>query len=288
MMKLVALALLAAQGLGASLSPRSATIRTPDGESIHYLEAGRGPAILFVPGWTMPAEIFAPQLAHFGLRWRVVSMDLRGQGRSSKPSDNLDPLSRGRDIKALVDQLKLAPVMLVGWSNGVADVAAYVEQFGTMGIAGFVFVDGTAGSALDPGLAAGAMKFFSGFIKDRRSATEAFVRSMYRKPQSEAYLKEITEASLQTPTDTAVALGISTVASDFRDALAKIDKPAMLVVTESPFIKYYEDMRTRIKGVRYEVFAEVGHALFVDDAARFNALVEEFARTSRAAQPPDR
>ncbi len=32
-------------------------------------------------------------------------------------------------------------VVLVGWSQGVQDVAAYVEQFGTDSIAGFVLVD---------------------------------------------------------------------------------------------------------------------------------------------------
>ena len=121
----------------------SRTVTTRDGVTLHCLESGSGPAILFVPGWTMPAEIFEPQLAHFGPRWRAVSMDPRGHGRSSKPTDGYDLATRARDIRAVIEGLGLAPVVLVGWSNGATEAAAYIDQFGTDGLAGVVFVDGT-------------------------------------------------------------------------------------------------------------------------------------------------
>jgi non-heme chloroperoxidase len=31
---------------------------TSDGVKLHYLEAGSGPSMVFVPGWTMPAWIW--------------------------------------------------------------------------------------------------------------------------------------------------------------------------------------------------------------------------------------
>ena len=34
---------------------------TSDGVKLHYLEAGSGPPLVFVPGWTMPAWIWEPQ-----------------------------------------------------------------------------------------------------------------------------------------------------------------------------------------------------------------------------------
>jgi len=45
------------------VTPKSGFVTTPDGMKIHYIEAGpaesvrNSPAILFVPGWTMPADI---------------------------------------------------------------------------------------------------------------------------------------------------------------------------------------------------------------------------------------
>ena len=39
--------------------------QTSDDVTLHYLEAGSGPTIVFVPGWTMPAEIWEHQLRYF-------------------------------------------------------------------------------------------------------------------------------------------------------------------------------------------------------------------------------
>lgn len=51
---------------------------TSDGIKLHYLEAGSGPTLMFVPGWTMPAWIWEPQLSHFSASHRVVALDPRG------------------------------------------------------------------------------------------------------------------------------------------------------------------------------------------------------------------
>lgn len=255
---------------------KSAFVETPDGVKIRYLEAGTGRAILFVPGWTMTAEIWEPQLAHFGKAWRAVAIDPRGQGESGKPEHGLYPAARARDIKAVVDALGLAPVVLVGWSMGVPEVAAFVDQFGTKDLAGVVLVDGIAGSDWDPKVSPGMIMWTGGFLRDRQAQTAAFVRFMYRTPQSEAYLQTITALSLKTPTPTAVALFVGTMTSDLRPALAKIDKPTLLAVAPgSGFDPVYEKMRQSIPGVRFEKFDGAGHALFVDQPARFNALIEE-------------
>ena len=46
---------------------------TSDGVRLHYLEAGPRTAhtIVFVPGWTMPAWIWAPQIAAFSHAYHV-------------------------------------------------------------------------------------------------------------------------------------------------------------------------------------------------------------------------
>ncbi len=59
------------------------------------------------------------QITHFAKTHRVVAMDPRAQGESSQTTEGLYPAVRARDIKGVVDQLKLAPVVLVGHSMGV-------------------------------------------------------------------------------------------------------------------------------------------------------------------------
>jgi pimeloyl-ACP methyl ester carboxylesterase len=64
----------------AAVRAKSETFRTSDGVSLHYLDAGSGPAIVLIPGWTMPADIFEPQINLLSERFRVVALDPRSQG----------------------------------------------------------------------------------------------------------------------------------------------------------------------------------------------------------------
>ena len=263
---------------------KSGFVTTSDNVRIHYLEAdprssvAKTAAILFVPGWTMPAEIWEPQLTHFAKTHRVVAMDPRSQGQSSQVAEGHYPEARARDIKAVVDQLKLAPAVLVGWSMGVAELAAYVDQFGCDSVAGLVLVDGDAGWDIDRPLLRGFFDFATRFEKNRREAAASFVREMYKKPQSRDYLDRITHASLRTPTNTAMALLFAVVSTDRRSAFAKISKPTLIVAAQGPYGMIFEDMQRRIAGSQLKVMDGVGHALFVDEADKFNSLLDEFLK----------
>jgi pimeloyl-ACP methyl ester carboxylesterase len=262
---------------------RSGFVNMPDGAKLHYLEGGpqaaQGPAILFIPGWTMPGDIWEPQLRHFVKTHRVVALDPRSQGLSSKTGDGSYPTARAQDLAAVIDGLKLSPAVLVCWSMGVTECLSYVGQSGTKAVAGLVLVDGLPGAAgSPPERIAGMVKFASGFQRDRRKATADFVRSMYRTPQTEEYLQKITEASLRTPTDTALALFLGSLNEDSSAGIAKVDKPTLVIGTQSPFLKSYEEMQKKIPGARLEVFEGAGHALFVDQADKFNQKLEEFLK----------
>lgn len=240
--------------------------------------AGRA-TLLFVPGWTMTAEIWEPQLRHFAREYRVAAMDPRFQGRSSKPRDGHTARDRAADIRAVVEAHALEPVVLVGWSMGVTEVVAYVDAYGTDGVAGLVLVDGVAGQDLDGPTALGFMRWVSGFVHDRRAATEGFVAGMYRTPQSEAYLASVVEQALRTPTDAAATLIAATPDHDFRPTLPSIDRPTLVAATTgSPWDPVYAEMAAAIPGARLEWFEGAGHALFVDEADRFNALLDAFLR----------
>jgi microsomal epoxide hydrolase len=74
--------ILSAVPAAAALDSRSFT--TSDGVRLHVLEGGppSAPVIAFIPGWSMPADIWRYQLEALGARYRVAALDPRGQGRS--------------------------------------------------------------------------------------------------------------------------------------------------------------------------------------------------------------
>jgi microsomal epoxide hydrolase len=169
--------------------------QTSDDVKLHYIDAGEGETIVFIPGWTMPARIWEKQVAYFSHFAHVVAFDPRSQGESDVAGSGHNPQRRGQDIKELIDHLNVEQVTLVGWSLGVLEALSYIQQYGESQLAAAVFVDNSVGE--DP--PAGGSNPMPEIRKNRQHGTELFVRSMYKSKQSERYLAGITADSLKTP-----------------------------------------------------------------------------------------
>jgi microsomal epoxide hydrolase len=261
----------------AQSAEKSDFFTTSDNVRLHYIEAGTGPAIVFQPGWTMPAEIWRSQIDYFAHHYHVVAIDPRSQGESDKPADGNYPERRAQDIHELMDHLRLTQAVLVGWSLGVPELLSYVDQFGTKAVRALVLVDSAPiPDKPNPELVAGMLGWFINVETDRRKFTDTFVRSMYKKAQSEAYLQSVIKASLQTPSNTAFALIPGMLArSDWTPAINKIDKPVLSTVTAQNH-SVADEIKKHIPTAQTEIFEDAGHALFVDDASRFNTTLEKF------------
>jgi non-heme chloroperoxidase len=260
---------------------KDSSFLTSDGVRIHYLESGKGPTILFVPGWTMPAEIWQPQIEYFSKNYRVVAVDPRSQGDSDKPAEGNYPGRRAQDYKELIDHLGGAPVVMVGWSLAVHEALTFVEMFGTSQLRGLVLVDLSPYTPSTQEERDRRYIMLHSFQADRKQFGATFVRGMYHKPQSESYLESVTAASLKTPTNSAVAmLAEYAVKNDLRPVLPKLNVPVLGIMTENNRAAA-ELIRSSVPGGQAEVFEDAGHCLFVDDADRFNTLLESFLKKTR-------
>lgn len=251
-----------------------------DGVRLHYLEAGPrlGHTIVFVPGWTMPAWIWQPQMLAFSQRYHVVAFDPRGQGDSDAPLSGYEPGRRGQDIAELVANLEPVPVLLVGWSLGVLDTLAYMRQHGDEKVAGLVLVDNSVGEEPPP---PPRPRHRPGPVLPHAVAMHRFVLSMFHHPPSESYLDRLTEATLRTPElASRQLLSYPMPRTYWRDALYSTNRPVLYVVRPGWLSEQAANLAHNRPGTQIAVFSDAGHALFVDDAARFNALLGSFiART---------
>ena len=244
---------------------------TTDGVRLHYTETGPGfaPTLVFVPGWTMPAWIFQRQIEFFSRDYHVVALDPRGQGDSDIPLTGYEPYRRGADIGDLLHALGNRHAVLVGWSLGVLDSLAYVHQAGDSQLLGMVLIDNSVGE--DPPPPPGPRVARRGPRVDREAAMARFVRGMFHRPQSEQYLAQLTDTALRTPPDASAALLSYPVPRTFwRDAIYTVRKPILYIVTPR-LAGQAENLQARHPGVRSDIYADAGHALFIDDGDRFNA-----------------
>jgi len=263
-------------GAGAG-SGSGSSFTASDGVRLQYADTGRGRPMVFIPGWTMAGEIWEPQLRAFSSRYRTITLDPRAQGGSEMTGDGLYLGRRGRDIGELLAHLNLSDVILVGWSMGVREVLTHVGTSGTARIAGLVLAEG---NLWPQGTLEAQVASIRQMQADRKTFTKDFVRRMYEQPQTDAYLNKATEMSLKTPTDAAAILMLANAFgadADMRPLFAKMDKPVLFVGVPSK--KPQGDaLKAAVPSARIEYVAGAGHALFVDQAEKFNALLDSFAR----------
>jgi microsomal epoxide hydrolase len=272
-----AVALMFVLAAPASAAIQSRYFTASDGARLHYLEAGPadGRTLVFVPGWTMPAWIWRGQVEAFSARYHVIAFDPRGQGQSEATPGGYEPGRRGRDLAELLAR-QAEPAVVVGWSLGVLDTLACLAETGDGRIAGLVLVDNSIGEEPAPAPRASASRPSASGAVDRASAMRRFVATMFARPQTPQYLDLLTRAALRTPEAAAAALrAYDRPRSYWRDAVYSTRKP-LLYVVRPRWAAQADNLVRRHPAAEKAVFETAGHALFVDEPERFDALVQDF------------
>jgi pimeloyl-ACP methyl ester carboxylesterase len=92
-----------------------------NGISLHVVEHGEGPAVVFCHGFPDTSYTWRRQMeAVASAGYRAIAPDMRGYGRSSAPADAAlyTPLQTAGDLVGLLDALKIASAVLVGHDWG--------------------------------------------------------------------------------------------------------------------------------------------------------------------------
>ncbi len=274
-LRLLALLLLASAPVRAA----DLAFSTSDGVRLHVIDEGphTGHTLVFVPGWTMPAWIFQAQIAAFSRAgYHVVALDPRGQGDSEIAPTGYDHNRRGRDIGELVERLGREPVLLVGWSLGVLDSLAYVQQSGDARLAGLVLIDNSIGE--DPPPTPSFAPRSRAPRLEREEQMRRFVSGMFRVNPGTTYLDRLTETALRTPAEAAAQLGNYPVPRTYwKEAVYSVRKPVLYVVRPK-FAAQAGNLAAKHPVAETYLFTDAGHALFVDEPERFDTVLQGFIR----------
>lgn len=106
-----------------------AHFKTADGHELFYESLGDGDqAIVLIHGSFMNGRVWEHQSLSLSDAYRTVRIDLRGHGRSDKPSSGYSYSRYGTDVEELVKHLGLDSVSIVGWSMGALVAIEYVAN----------------------------------------------------------------------------------------------------------------------------------------------------------------
>lgn len=266
---------------------------TDDGGRVHYEHySGRNIPIVLIHGWGMSTRVWYSMvegLCRAG--HEVVAIDQRGCGQSDRDFADVSIAANARDVQAIGAKLGLAPAILNGWSLGGA-IAAEAAALMGRAAAGLVLTCGATprltraddfpygaepGSyaGLGDALLTGRAAFFRGIAdgtcaKDVGQPTRDWLQAIFMESGPMLY------------TSLAAAEGL-----DQRSLLAGLDIPVLAIVGGSDVIvspDIGKQAAACAKHGEIALFAESGHAPFLEEPEAYLAELLRFAAASQSAQ----
>lgn len=275
-----------------------------DGVTLSYIEAGEGSPIVMIPGWSQAAAQWEKQIAAFSAAGhRVIALDQRGHGDSSKPAGGYRVTRLATDLEAFLAAMNLDGVTVMGHSMGVSTIWAYFDQFGAgrinrlvavdqapmvTGLPGWDDADRSRAGCLFPDTT-GLAGFYGAVVGagDPASLT-GILRGMFRPETTDEDMTWIAEQNLKLPRQEAADLLFNHCLLDWRDVIKTIRIPTLVVGAEASIFSA-ESQRwaaAQIPGAAVEIFeAEDGgsHFMFWNNPERFNRVVLGWLASTPAA-----
>jgi pimeloyl-ACP methyl ester carboxylesterase len=103
----------------------------PDGQSLAYIDMGNpsGQAVVLIHGYTDNARDWVPLIPYLSKDFRLILVDIRGHGQSSKPECCYSRLDFAYDIKLLMDAIGVQKADIVGHSLGSIIAQTFAEYW---------------------------------------------------------------------------------------------------------------------------------------------------------------
>jgi pimeloyl-ACP methyl ester carboxylesterase len=107
------------------------TVALSDGETLAYELMGNpaGQPVVLIHGYTDSARDWVPLLPYLSRHLRLILVDIRGHGRSSKPECCYTRFDFAYDVKLLLDALGVRRADIVGHSLGSFIAQTYAETW---------------------------------------------------------------------------------------------------------------------------------------------------------------
>ncbi len=265
---------------------RERKVDVGEGVSLRVIEAGQtGPdtILVFVPGWSTGADIWRQQIDRFAATCRVIAFDPRSEGQSTITTSGNTPEMRAQDLHNLLQALGARHPVLIGWSQGVQDLAAYVVRYGAHDLADLVLVDAAVSDGAD-GIrarpAAAEFKMFSVYQAHQPEYLRGMMGRIITKPQPPGAIDRLVATGLKTPPAIGVAILVADLfGANCTAALKKIDCPTLIIASaKSDELARQQAGASRIPHARFEKIDGAAHAVFLDQPERFDELVEKFVK----------
>ena len=247
------------------------------------------PSLIFTHGFAQCAHSWKRQYGSaLKERFRLITPDLRGHGRSDKPHTTESYTEGWRwagDIAAVIEHLELERPILLAWSySGLAacDFLRFEDQ-SKLGGLGLISARSKIGTEA-AGVMAGRLfhDLLPGFLADeaatRIAGIEAFLQSLTHAEIPAGDYYEMVGYNAVVPPHVCRAMLERTLDND--DVLSQVMLPTWIIHgdrDQSLVVALAKHHAELIPHAELSIYPDVGHAPFYEEPDRFNRELESFA-----------
>ena len=264
------------------------TAQLPDGVTLAYIDTGNptGPPVVLIHGYTDSARDWVPVLPYLSKRFRLILVDIRGHGKSSKPECCYTRLDFAYDIKLLLDALSIRQADVIGHSLGSIIAQTFAEYWPER-TDRVVLVSSTGGRP--PGSTAPPQFDFAAEIrklKDPIDPDSPFMIAWWDSPTpvNPDFIRRQRQDSAAIPLKIWLAvldqaLPGATTYTDLQSTLPRLKAPTLLIwgskdpLMEEPVRK---TLRDALPGAQVKIFEGLGHNPFWEDPAAVGRVINAF------------
>jgi 3-oxoadipate enol-lactonase len=261
-----------------------------DGRRLFALEAGQGePALVFIHGNGSDHTAWHHQIAFFSPLTRVIAVDLRGHGQSSRdPGRDYSYEAILQDLVLCLDALDVGPSVLVGWSMGGNIAALFACQHPSQ-TAGLVLVDNNSvrqDIGLDPRRAEETVRYLAEDFEGE--GVRRFIDNWFPEsgPEIEALKQWQYETCRRAGQEVVYGIRSRGVRREGRpDWLEMLAMPVLVLQGGASLLGGHpmgERLAQLIDDAQLHVFEGKGHAPHLTATDEFNRVLKEFFLEIRA------
>jgi pimeloyl-ACP methyl ester carboxylesterase len=268
------------------------TITLPNGITLGYIDQGPrdGQPVVFVHGYTDSARDWAPLVPYLDPAFRVILVDIRGHGASSKPECCYTRVDFAYDVKLLLDALGIQRADIVGHSLGSIIGQTFAEYWPER-TRRLVLVSSTGGPRKDcprpPGKAGETMDFRSEIRKlsDPIDPDSPFMIEWWSSPTpvDPDFLRRQRVDAAHMPVNVWLAIldqgGLQ--GYDLQSTLPRIQAPTLLMWGLKDPIFGAQDrcsLRKGLPAATVHLFPTLGHNAFWEQPDAFAKILNPFLR----------
>lgn len=243
-------------------------------------DQGQGVPVVLLHGFPFSRRMWTSQVSALAHACRVITPDLRGFGESGGAPETLEQLAA--DVHALIEALKLPPVILAGFSMGGYVVLRYLARDAGR-VRALMLLD-TRAEADSP---EARERRFAGIERIRREGPDGFLDDFARlvvSPRTaEARPEVVTEVRrlMDGPRVDSLIGGLRTMADrpDSTLLLSSITVPTLVLVGEDDKATPVESSRkmaAAIAGAELVIIPAAGHVANIEQPGAFNQALLNF------------